>query len=350
MAFDDIPKADAIKDLKWFLLVLAVVGIVWFVTGGPMNPTSTEGPFLEPPTQTSRGFGYGEDRIINKATTTDTTSSINNDNQLSSNTTSQTSSETKTTSTTKTTVSEAKTTTKPAETTTTTISTSVTTPRTAYNLKFYSGYGNAQNQTPSQQYLQITLNSAATEKVLLTGLVLKSVMTGKSATIGQGVYLPFIGGINANEQIYLNPGDTVYVVTGRSPNGYSFKINKCSGYFEQFQNFYPSINLVCPKPSTENMPLPPNALSDNCLTLIENLYQCQIFTSTYPTGIEPACKQWIADTLNYSSCIVNHKDESDFYKSEWRVYLNQDYPLWKSSRELIELIGLDGKVIDTVSY
>src|SRR3989344_2540558 len=42
---------EAIKDLIWVFVILIILGIIWFVTGGPLNKDSWSGPFLNDPLQ-----------------------------------------------------------------------------------------------------------------------------------------------------------------------------------------------------------------------------------------------------------------------------------------------------------
>ena len=54
--------------------------------------------------------------------------------------------------------------------------------------------------------------------------------------------------------------------------------------------------------------------------------------------------------INYNSCIDKHKNDENFYRGEWRVYLSRDTELWKSKREVIKLIDEKGKDIGTITY
>jgi hypothetical protein len=40
---------DAKTDLLWFLGIFALVGLIWFFTGGPNNPEANSGPFIQDP-------------------------------------------------------------------------------------------------------------------------------------------------------------------------------------------------------------------------------------------------------------------------------------------------------------
>lgn len=50
---------EAIKDLKWLILILVVLWALWFFAGGPNKPESKAGPFLKPPAPIDNGQVYG---------------------------------------------------------------------------------------------------------------------------------------------------------------------------------------------------------------------------------------------------------------------------------------------------
>lgn len=50
---------DAVKDLKWLLIILIGLWFIWFFAGGRMHPKAVEGPFLEPPAPLDGGNVYG---------------------------------------------------------------------------------------------------------------------------------------------------------------------------------------------------------------------------------------------------------------------------------------------------
>ncbi|TSC84513.1 MAG: hypothetical protein G01um101417_178 [Parcubacteria group bacterium Gr01-1014_17] len=209
-----------------------------------------------------------------------------------------------------------------------------------------NNYGSA---SAAEEYITLQLSESASARVLLTGMTIKSDASGRSATVGKGAYLPQQGTVNAEEPVYLEPGGTAFVVTGRSPTGSSFRVNKCTGYFEQFQNFVPQLPIECPLPKKEPLPPPPNSLSDACLEYIDNMRRCRIEPNP-PETLGEECRRFIRDSFTYPRCVVAHKSDPDFYKNEWHLYLSRDLPLWKSTREVIKLFDATGKPVDAVTY
>lgn len=202
----------------------------------------------------------------------------------------------------------------------------------------------------SQEYVNIRVNTTKTP-INITGWTLKSKASGVSVTIPKSTYLFFAGAQNSEEDVYLNSGDNVYILTGRSPNGSGFKLNKCSGYLSQFQTFVPYIYTQCPSARDENKNFIPRTVNnDACLDYIEYFPTCRIQTESLPVNWSYECTNFIYTKMNYPYCINNHKNDSDFWLKEWRIYLKRSERLWKDRREEVVLIDNEGKIVDTLSY
>lgn len=202
---------------------------------------------------------------------------------------------------------------------------------------------------PSTEY--ITINNRGTTTIPVTGWRFTSTSTNQSVQIPQATYLFFADTQNSEEDIYLAPGETLYLITGRSPNGSSFKTNKCSGYLSQFQSFTPSLSYSCPAPRNEDTSSIPRTLNnDACLDYIERMPSCQIQTKSLPANWSYECTKFIYDKINYPSCVNIHKNDKDFYGKDWRVYLKRSERLWKDRRETIILYDNEGKIVTKYSY
>lgn len=222
--------------------------------------------------------------------------------------------------------------------------------KSVFSEKVSIGYVN-RSTDPSQEYITIQMKGQVPEQIYLTGWTVKSTSSGASVTIPKATYLFFTGMLNSEENIYLENGDIMYLVTGLSPNGASFKLNKCSGYLEQFQNFVPYINSNCPLPRNEDLSSIPNrVINDACFDYIDSFPSCRIETNTLPANWSHECTTFISTKINYGSCINTHKGDSDFYQHEWRVYLRRNASLWKMNRENIVLYDNLGKIVDSITY
>jgi hypothetical protein len=202
----------------------------------------------------------------------------------------------------------------------------------------------------NHEYIVLRVNSNATP-MQITGWRLQSVSSGQGTTIPDGVQLYFTGQVNGTAPIVANHGDTIYLLSGVSPIGYNFRLNKCSGYLSQYQTFIPYISTSCPSPRIESSTTISNIVGNNaCLDYIDNLPSCRVPTGNPPVGWSYQCVNFITTKLNYNSCIDAHKNDGDFYLKEWRVYLGRGQTLWQSEREDIVLYDANGKIVSELTY
>ncbi len=205
--------------------------------------------------------------------------------------------------------------------------------------------GNSRSSDPEKEYIEISAAFGGGSPIDITGWTVEG-KNGLDLKIPQAVRLYKANVINSETDVVLNPGEKVVLSTGRSPIGSSFLVNKCSGYFSQYQTFSPGLYTQCPRPADENWP---SNLSDACLNYIDTLPACKANFSI-PLYLENRCVEAINSTLSYNKCVDLHRNDDDFYKSEWRVYLNREEEIWKNSREDITLRDRNGKLVDEVSY
>jgi len=210
--------------------------------------------------------------------------------------------------------------------------------------------GNAKSGTGGE-YLVIRTLSSAPGATTMTGWKLESTATGLSATIPQAATLPFLGSVNSLSPMTMGPSQTAYVVTGRSPNGTSFRTNICTGYFEQFQNFTPGLKLECPLASQEaDTYFTPGSFSDECYDIVRAIPRCTLVLSSVPASVGSQCHTFINTEVSYNGCINKHKNDANFYKDDWYIYIGREQELWRSRSERIRLVDENGKVVDVVTY
>ena len=206
------------------------------------------------------------------------------------------------------------------------------------------------SEDPNSEYITLAISGSSTDLIPISGWTIESDTSGRGRPIPKGVILPTPGNINAEQSIYVRGGEKVILVSGRSPTGYSFKVNSCSGYFSRVQTFTPYLDIQCPRPEKYNLPTRPNRLEDRCLDYLDGLPACFLPTATLPQNLSMECQSFIADNYNYNSCVSTSKNRTGFYKNEWRVYLNSGEGLWKSRRETIKVIDAEGRLVTSVSY
>ena len=177
-----------------------------------------------------------------------------------------------------------------------------------------------------------------------------------------------------NNSNYLSPvvlhsGGSAILITGsfgnRSPfQVTSFQVNKCSGYLENVTgyDFHPPLSQSCPVPSKE---VGADALQSDCYDFVKRMPYCHkpemdkfvkvngVEESGYVDGVgglSNQCKTYLQAHYSYEGCLAYHATEEDFYKNEWRIFLNNSWELWGKDREVITLYDSSGKVVDQVSY
>lgn len=203
----------------------------------------------------------------------------------------------------------------------------------------------------STEYVIIQSSQGNAAPVSITGLTLQSAVTHIGAKIPKAWKLPYPGISGEGETVALPPGETAYIITGRSRNGLSFELNKCTGYLDRSQTFSPPLPLDCPAPVTEPLPRPPNALSEACYDYLATFSGCAIQEGELPENIryDGNCQAHLTNNIGYNQCIQYHKNEPDFFRGEWRLFLNRDGGLWRDHRETIELLDQNGKFIHAYS-
>ncbi|MEX0917418.1 MAG: hypothetical protein WDZ90_02770 [Candidatus Paceibacterota bacterium] len=205
---------------------------------------------------------------------------------------------------------------------------------------------------PKDEYVIIEASRSNTNPVVISGMRLSSPISGKNYPIPDGVITPNSNVVSSENPISLNPGESAVIVSGQSPIGVSFRLNKCTGYLENFQNFTPDLPRSCPRPE-EELFAKQNVVQEfnnECIDFIERLPRCETFLGQLPLGYTNACRQFIANDLTYAGCVENHRSDSDFNVDEWRVYLGRNEELWREKREIIRLLDREGKVVDALTY
>lgn len=209
----------------------------------------------------------------------------------------------------------------------------------------------SRSNDPKYEYVALKFDDSATTTVPITGWTIRSLYSGTSVSIPYGTILYFSGMTNPEDTIVLSPGDVVYVITGNSPIGASFRSNKCSGYLSQFQTFIPYLYSNCPRPGDEDLSsIPKTIANEDCLNYINSFPSCRIQTDPLPLKWNYECTNFIQNKITYSSCINTHKNDKDFYQKEWHVYLKRTDKLWLDRREIIAIYDSEGKLVDSVNY
>jgi hypothetical protein len=111
----------------------------------------------------------------------------------------------------------------------------------------------ARSNDPKYEYIYLRASPDIKGAISTAGWRLQSKASGNGVNLPKGTYLYFANSPNSEEDIRLSANDYVYISTGRSPLGVGFRVNKCSGYNSQFQDFNPYLYTSCPAPRNEDL-------------------------------------------------------------------------------------------------
>lgn len=205
----------------------------------------------------------------------------------------------------------------------------------------------AREVNPLNEWLELSLSSSDADNVPITGWKIKN-SRNEELVIKQAAYMVYSASLNQQNDIILKKGQKAFLIIGRSPIGTNFLTNICTGYFNQFNKFNPSLKQDCPHPGDEPE-LKSSQLSDNCMDYIESLPRCAMpFPSSLSLNIP--CVNYINQNINYDACVKSHKFNADFYGNEWRIYFERDQEFFKKQREEISLYDESGKKVENIEY
>ncbi len=285
MADRDSEPRSPMKDFGWLALFLIVLGVIWFAQGGASRLSSTMSPFLNPP----------------EIVPSESSSSSSGE-------------------------------------------TTAKGPTSSYKGKINLSVWNTKETDPQNEYIEIRAYSDI-KPISVSDWTIED-QRGSKFSFGRGANLFFLSQVNAQEPIILESNGVVVVTTGRSPVGASFRLNLCTGYFNQFQKFVPSLPQECPRINEKDIP---QNFPDACVDYIRGLSTCRMPVNAIPMEVGNDCTVFINEKGNYSGCVAAYKNEKNFYRNEWRVYLNRDKEIW-ATRGTIILRDQDGKIVDEESY
>lgn len=193
----------------------------------------------------------------------------------------------------------------------------------------------------------VTIGTRTTNvPINLTGWSVVSKITGKKAIIGNASPLPQQ---QPEQPIIVESNNDLILVSGRSLTGESFRLNICTGYFEEERNFTPSLPIECPNIYKEVAPESLN-MTSVCQNYINSFSMCELAKNQIPDDISGSCGDFVKRVATYSGCVELHKNDENFYKSKWMIYLNSRISLWLKKDEVIDLFDAQGKLVDTYPH
>ncbi|HEU4677165.1 MAG TPA: hypothetical protein VFS75_00415 [Candidatus Paceibacterota bacterium] len=216
------------------------------------------------------------------------------------------------------------------------------------------GRGDSGETSLRREYVTLQTAYDSPQRVDVTGWTLESYITGERAVIPKGDRIVEDPKDPSFEHIVLYPGETAYVITGRSPIGTSFHENQCTGYLDEDYSVYPALDRMCPDATKEMERWSTVTVTDDeCYDFMRSVYSCEIPDEDVvdDAHLSSACRRFVLNELTYDSCVQHHALDPLFDDvGYWYVYLGRGHELWRVEREVIRLLDGNGKVVDVVEY
>jgi len=200
------------------------------------------------------------------------------------------------------------------------------------------------SKDPEEEY--ITLINKTNLVYYLSGWSIESKDSGRKYNIPSSHLVPNYPGYNYEIDVRMEPKDKVTIYSSKSPMGYGFRLNNCSGYLNDYFNFTPALPKYCPKLDTDEI----DHLTDYCQSVIKTATSKCSEPDYNDIRLDNECRDFMRTKLNYQSCAEDNVQFYDFYKGEWRLYLGRTDEAWTESHDTLLLRDQNGLVVDTYKY
>lgn len=212
-------------------------------------------------------------------------------------------------------------------------------------IRISSAYYSSFSGYPSQ--IQLYSSLSKDEKVSITGWKIKS-NSSKEIIIPDAVNLYDLSTFLFNSNIVLSSNSYVSIYGNMSAINRNLRLNKCIGYLENDYDFIPQLPRNCPQASRSSV----QYLSGQCHSYVLSLSSCQIpdvsFYNSLPGNDDGnACRAFLSN-INYNSCIKEHRNDSDFYLNDWRVWVNKN--ILDIQHDAVKLFDSQGLLVDQYVY
>jgi hypothetical protein len=203
----------------------------------------------------------------------------------------------------------------------------------------------AQEDDFENDYLVLRNNDD--QLINITGWTIKT--KSGTVTIPQAIErlsYPFSSGDNSD--IKLAYKNEIIISVGSSPQGISFRTNKCTGYLDQLSQFEPSLDENCPYLEESAY----SHLKKTCRDFIDDLNRCEIpdYSDNWDVSLDSQCTNFLNEKFNYSQCYKDYYQEVNFLEDEWRVFLGKSIDILDNEGDTIILRDKSGLVVDEYSY
>ena len=188
----------------------------------------------------------------------------------------------------------------------------------------------------------ITGQMDGVDKVNVTGWLIQANRGSQRIPQAVDVYDP--NGLTAMSDIRLGNSDALYISSAFSASYKNFRINKCTGYLENFYHFTPPLPRSCPSFNTPEV----RRFSGACQDYVRSLGSCELPAANPPVPeYDTACRRFI-DTINYRGCFDSHRGDADFLSREWWAWSGNRFLDERHDRVL--LLDNQGLLVDVREY
>jgi len=212
-------------------------------------------------------------------------------------------------------------------------------------IRISSAYASAYSGFPSQ--IQLYSSSLGDQKIDITNWVIKT--NKKDLTIPTAVNLFDLSGLMGNSDIIVSSNSYISLYSNTSAVNRNIRLNKCAGYLKNNYNFVPQLPRNCPSIPRSTF----QNLSGQCQNYLFSFGgSCKIpdvsFYNSLPGNDDGnACRAFLSN-INYNSCVRDHRNDSDFYQNDWRVWVNQN--ILDPQHDTVRLFDTQGLLVDQYIY
>lgn len=198
----------------------------------------------------------------------------------------------------------------------------------------------------SPGFIKLETRLKGGERANVSGWRIKT--NGNEFIIPKAINLYNIFLAEALADIVLEPGHSVTIHFDISPIGKNFRLNQCTGYFNDQYKFEPALPNNCPVLQSSSY----QHLAGWCQDYIRTIGSCELYdvnkVNSWGGDEGTACRQFVTENISMNRCFMDYSNKPDFLSKEWRVWAGTKFidPL----HDWIRLYNPDGRLIDEYIY
>lgn len=199
------------------------------------------------------------------------------------------------------------------------------------------------------QVLTLSAEPGNNEPIFITGWKLRGNRSGDT-------FVPFgiadmspvnLGGVET--RIALSPGEYANFYTNASAIKRNFRLNKCTGFLNNFYAFVPTLPNDCPKLFERGEAV---TFSGTCQSFLFSLRACANISpndrNRFGSEQDLGCRA-IMDRYNFGYCYNKFRSQANFFSKEWRIWLD-NRPNFDRQHDRILLFDNAGLLVDEYIY